>query len=144
MRGIFLSIIMKGGIEMRLRKILSALLMLTVILSSSSVFAYGWEHSSSAYKVNLYSNQTKSYSSYKKDPYMYFEGKNTSEKRRVYFKMQYSSDKSNWNDDVYLLLSPGADFSKSKTTERTSKPYWRLCLDAYGPLSGATAYGWTW
>lgn len=115
-------------------------------VSTISAFAADtWSHPSGASKVTLYSSQYKTYSDKKRDPHMYYEGKNTSSKQRVYFQMQYSKDgKSGWTDDVYLLAAPGATVGASKTNVRTSKPYWRLCLDAYGPVTGATAYGWTW
>lgn len=111
-----------------------------------SVYAAdSWAHPSGALGVTLYDNQYKNYSGKKSDPYMYYEGKNTSSKQRVYFQMQYSVDgDSDWKDDVYLLASPNTVVGKTYTNTRNSKPYWRLCLDAYGPVKGATAYGWTW
>lgn len=126
-------------------KLIAAMLTFIIVLSSSSVMAFAWEHPSSAKSVTLYSSQYKAYSGKKSDPYMYYEGENTSNKQRVYFQMQYSANgESNWTDDVYILASPKTIVGKSPSNRKASKPYWRLCLDAYGPVNGATAYGWTW
>lgn len=129
------------------KKVIALILSVMSVLSiftATTVSALAWEHPDSALKATLYSDQYKSYSDCKSDKYMYYEGKNTSAKQRVYFQMQYSSNKSSWTDDKYLLASPGAEVGKSKSSTKTSKVYWRLCLDAYGIVTGATAYGWTW
>lgn len=132
-------------IKIKNEKLMAVMLTFIIALSSSSVVAFAWEHPGTAESVTLYSSQYKAYSGKKSDPYMYYEGKNTSSKQRVYFQMQYSANgESNWTDDVYILASPNAEVGKSTTNRRDSKPYWRLCLDAYGPVTGATAYGWTW
>lgn len=127
-----------------MKKFIVALITLVVIVSSTTV-AFAWDHPSNANGVKLIESDRVAHSSTKSDPFMYFEGKNTSPKQRVYFQMQYSFDKKKWKDDVYLLATPNTIVGKSESNRFETRPYWRLELNPYGPsIKGATAYGWMW
>lgn len=128
----------------KFKKKIATVLCAVMLTASVATVASAWEHPADALLVELYPSQFVSYSASKRDPYMLFEGKNTSAKQRVYFIMQYSANNSSFTDDVSFLTSPGAELGKSASSEKSSRPYWRLCLDAYGIVNGASAYGWTW
>lgn len=134
--------------NLTIKKIISTMIALVLVLSSISITALGaisWDHPDDAFNVELYKDQLKTYSGSKTDPYMKFEGRNTSANHKVYFIMQYSNDKKEtWDDDTTLLVNPDTIFRGQKSSTRVNKPYWRLCLDTYGIGTGGTGYGWTW
>ena len=68
---------------------------------------------------------------------------------KVWFIPQYTSkgDQSDWENDVTnkrKLINAGDNFYNGESTHDYNKPWWRLCLDAYGSVNGVYAYGWMW
>lgn len=127
-----------------MKKLIVGILTFVLTISACAIGAFAWEHPDRGIYVELYANQFKAYSGSFVDKYMWYEGKNTSAKQRVYFQMQYKENGSWKNDSRYFLASPGAILGKTSSTNLSYDATWRLCLDPYGIVNGATAYGWTW
>ena len=126
---------------------LSAIML--VSMSSMAMLCYAWNHpTTNAFNVTLYADQTKTYSGAKVDPYILFEGRNHGKVIKVWFTPQYTfnSDQSKFEDDAdkEILIPADTNYYNGKSTVDYNKPWWRLCLDTYGPGSGGTAYGWCW
>lgn len=122
-------------------------------ISITSVMAFAdnyFEHPVGAYCVQIYEDQSITYSADKRDPYMKFEGINTSSNWGLNFQMQYSLDnsdiKATWRDDnnTGVYMSPGQRFKGGESNRRASSTWWRLCLDPAGPGGGVSGFGWTW
>ena len=125
---------------------LSAIML--VSMSSMAMLCYAWDHPTvEAFKVTLYPEQYKTYSGAMKDTVVDFEGRNCSEEQQCWFYGQYATlqDQSNYkDDDVQIKVKPLTNCSHTKSTTRSVRPWWRLCLDAYGSVNGVYAYGWMW
>lgn len=125
------------------KKMISGVLAAALVVGAGAMGAAAWEHPANAAYVELSSSSFSTTSETRADPFMYVEGRNTSAKQRVCFEMQYSNG-SGWTKDVQYLVSPGTNLLKQETNHRDSATLWRLLLDPYGIVNGATAYGWIW
>lgn len=137
------------------KSLMSFALSVIMLVSMSSMamicYAIEWRHpTTNAFNVTLYTDQTKTYSGAKVDPYILFEGRNHSESRKVWFIPQYTfnSDQiGGWKSDVdkkCKLKSAGEYFLDGESTHDYNKPWWRLCLNNYMLGNGGQAYGWCW
>lgn len=130
------------------KKLTTVLLIVATIISTCalSVFtAYAYPDVP-VKEVELYPDQSVTYSPSKMGPNMYHEGKNLSSNNRyVYFDLTfYDSSTGDWIPDNEVRLAKGASFDKTVSNTRASGTYWRLELRCKHVNKGGRGIGWMW
>lgn len=130
------------------KKLTSVLLIVATIISTCalSVFtAYAYPDAP-VKEVELYPDQSVTYSSSKMGPNMYHEGKNlSSNDRYVYFNLTfYNSSTGRWVTDNEVRLAKDTWFNKTLSNTRASGTYWRLELRCRHVSLGGRGVGWMW
>lgn len=133
-----------------MKKFLSAILTLSLVLSISAIVAYG----AGAYKVppnsvvtNLSTNQSYSYSETVVGTYKYFGGINYSDSkhRTTVCSQYYDGSSKKWKDDDKIAVSVDDYFLDKQTTKFDAKVSWRVYLKPYASYSsGCHAQGYMW
>lgn len=133
-----------------MKKFLSAILTLSLVLSISAIVAYG----AGAYKVppnsvvtNLSTNQSYSYSETVVGTYKYFGGINYSDSkhRTTICSQYYDGSSKKWIYDDKIAVSAGDYFLDKQTTKFAEKVSWRVYLKPYASYSGGChAQGYMW
>lgn len=132
--------------KLNFKNIFTMISVIGIILSLSSLTAFAyWEHPvSQSYCVEIYNDQTYTYSACLTDPYVYFEGRNTSLIKKLDFIPQYYNGNA-WVDDASYRVSADSIIGKTSTTHRASNTQHRLKLSNTSSITtGATGYGWIW
>ena len=130
------------------KKLTSVLLIVATIISTCalSVFtAYAYPDVP-VKEVELYPDQSFTYSPSKMGPNMYHEGKNlSSNDRYVYFDLTfYDSSTGDWITDNEIRLPKDTWFNKTVSNTRASSTYWRLELRCKHVNKGGRGVGWMW
>lgn len=130
------------------KKLTSVLLIVATIISTCalSVFtAYAYPDVPIK-EVELYPDQSFTYSPSKMGPNMYHEGKNLSSNNRyVYFDLTfYNSNTGKWVADNSIRLVKGDKYGQTVSNTRASDTYWRLELKCNHINKGARGIGWMW
>ena len=130
------------------KKLTSVLLIVATIISTCalSVFtAYAYPDVP-VKEVELYPDQSFTYSPSKMGPNMYHEGKNlSSNDRYVYFNLTfYDSSTGDWITDNRIRLPKDTWFDKTLSNTRASSTYWRLELRCKHVNKGGRGIGWMW
>lgn len=130
------------------KKLTTVLLIVATIISTCalSVFtAYAYPDAP-VKEVELYPDQSFTYSSSKMGPNMYHEGKNLSSNARyVYFNLTfYNSSTGKWVADNEVRLAKDTWFEKTLSNTRASGTYWRLELRCKHVNQGGRGVGWMW
>lgn len=132
------------------KKLTTVLLIVATIISTCalSVFtAYAWDHPSvNTIETELYPDLSKVYSSSKKGPNMYYEGRNLSSlDRYVYYDMQYYNGKD-WItvQSCNYRVAKGGVLSKGLTPTRGNDTYWRQVISCRHVALGGRGVGWIW
>lgn len=130
------------------KKLTTVLLIVATIISTCalSVFtAYAYPDVP-VKEVELYPDQSFTYSPSKMGPNMYHEGKNlSSNDRYVYFNLTfYNSSQGRWISDNSIRLAKGDRYDKTLSNTRASGTYWRLELRCKHVSLGGRGVGWMW
>lgn len=130
------------------KKLTTVLLIVATIISTCalSVFtAYAYPDVP-VKEVELYPDQSFTYSPSKMGPNMYHEGKNlSSNDRYVYFNLTfYNSSTGRWVTDNEVRLAKDTWFNKTLSNTRASGTYWRLELRCKHVNKGGRGVGWMW
>lgn len=132
------------------KQIKSVFIIASIVLSIfmlTAFSAYAWEHPTvNTIETELYPDQSKTYSSSKKGPNMYYEGSNFSVyDRYVYFDMQYNED-DRWItvERCNKRLPKGGTIEKTLTPSVSSNAYWRQVLTCKHVNQGGKGVGWMW
>lgn len=130
------------------KKLTSVLLIVATIISTcalSLLTAYAYPDVP-VKEVELYPDQSFTYSPSKMGPNMYHEGKNlSSNDRYVYFDLTfYNSSQGRWIIDNEIRLAKDTWFDKTLSNTRASGTYWRLELRCKHVNKGGRGVGWMW
>lgn len=127
-----------------LKNFLTGILAGIFILSAGAVTVSAWEHPSGTPQDTLSAGEFKHTSRELRTSQIRFEARNTSVKQRVYFRSEYTPGNGKWYVDHEELVNPETSMWVKTSTKKDNYTTWHVVYDAYGIVTGATAYGWTW
>lgn len=133
-----------------MKKILSSILVFTLILSISAICVYGLTVPGGSLTCSISTNQSSAYSDYVIGTDKYFGGQNDeSSSHKLTISSQCFSPQSGsqggWIFDQKVAVDPGMEFSQRHTTKFAAAVSWRVHLAPYGIYtSGCSGNGYIW